>query len=85
MNISGFLKWQFAGWYKDLTLWGGVIAVLGAVALYQGCPAPIPYFILAAGWGLIFFDMGRAYFRFSYSLYRLQQTQVINELKRKEQ
>lgn len=84
MNISGFLKWQFGGWYKDLTLWGGLIAVLGTVALYQGCPMPVPYLILAAGWGLILFDVTRAYFRFSYSLYRLEQTRVMQELKQRE-
>ena len=85
MNISGFLKWQFGGWYKDLTLWGGITAAVGILALHMGCPEPIPYFIIGGGWSLIFFDLARAYFRFSYAVYRLQQTQVINELKRKEQ
>ncbi len=84
MNIRGFLKWQFGGWYKDLTLWGAVITVVGALAMYKGCPVPIPYFIIGAGWALIMFDALRSYFRFSYSVYQLQQNEIMRNLKQKD-
>lgn len=84
MNIRGFLKWQFGGWYRDLTLWGAVTTVIGGVIMYQGCPAPVPYFIIGAGWALIMFDALRSYFRFSYSVYRMQQNEVLRKLREKE-
>ena len=84
MNISGFLKWQFAGWYRDLTLWGSVIGAVGLLAMYLGCPLPIPYFIIGAGWAMIIFDLARCWFRFSYALYQLQQNELIRKLKEKE-
>ena len=84
MNIRGFLKWQFGGWYKDLTLWGGVVSAVGLLAMYLGCPAPIPYFIIGAGWAMIMFDLARSWFRFSYAVYQLQQNELIRKLKEKE-
>ncbi len=84
MNIREFLKWQFAGWYRDLTLWGGVISAVAVLAMYQGCPKPIPYIVLAVGWALILFDLARAWFRFSYAVYQLQQNEIVRKLKERE-
>ena len=84
MNIRGFLKWQFGGWYKDLTLWGGVVSAVGFLAMYLGCPDPVPYFIIGTGWAMIVFDLARSWFRFSYSVYQLQQNELIRKLKEKE-
>ena len=84
MNIQGFLKWQFKGWYRALTFWGFTINVLAWVAMYGGCPDPWPLVMFAVSLVLLTTDLLRWYFRFSYSLYRLEQTQMMNELKRKE-
>lgn len=84
MNIRGFLKWQFAGWYRDLTLWGAVIAVTGVLSAYLGCPTPVPWVITGIGWALILFDLARSWFRFSYAIYQLQQNELMRKLKEKE-
>ena len=85
MNIVGFIKWQFQGWHKSLTLWALVLASLAFIAGITGCPQPIPtvMFVIAALMALI--DVGMSWFRFSYSIYQMQQDQLIRELKRKEQ
>ena len=85
MNISGFLKWQFGNFYKDLTFWGMMVGIMSGVAAYYGCPKPIPSIMLGVGLAMITVDLVRAWFRFSYSLYRLEQNELLRKLKEKEQ
>ena len=85
MNISGFLKWQFGNFYKDLTFWGMMVGIMSGVAAYYGCPEPIPSIMLGVGLAMITVDLVRAWFRFSYSLYRLEQNELLRKLKEKEQ
>lgn len=85
MNVLNYLKWQFGGFYKDLTFWGMMIGILSAVAAYFGCPAPVPMIMLVVSIVTILFDGGRAWFRFSYSLYRLEQNEMLRKLREKEQ
>lgn len=85
MNIRGFLKWQFGGFYKDLTFWGMMVGIVSGIAAYYGCPKPVPAIMLGTGVAMIAIDLARTWFRFSYSLYRMEQDRMIRELKQKEQ
>lgn len=85
MNIRGFIKWQFGNFYKDLTFWGMITGIVAGVAAYLGCPKPIPLIMFWTGMAVIVFDLARAWFRFSYSLYRLEQNELLRKLGQKEQ
>ena len=85
MNIRGFLKWQFGNFYKDLTFWGMVTGIVAGIAAYLDCPKPIPTVLFYTGIAMVVFDGARAWFRFSYSLYKLEQNELLRKLKEKEQ
>jgi hypothetical protein len=84
MNITGFLRWQFQGWHKSLTLWYLVLAVLAFVAMATGCPQPWPGIMLITAAMMAVIDISISWFRFAYGVYQLQQDQLIRKLKSKE-
>jgi hypothetical protein len=85
MNIRGYLRWQFEGSLSSPSFYGFVLNIIGLVALLTGCPMPWPAVISMTGLVLIIGDAVRSWFRFSYSIYEMQQKQLIRELERKEQ
>lgn len=85
MNIRGFLRWQFEGSLSSPSFYGFVLNILGLVAMLAGCPMPWPGVMSVVGLVLIFGDAAYSWFRFSYTIYEMQQRQVIRELERKEQ
>ena len=83
MNIRGYLRWQFEGTLTSPGFYGFVLTVLGPVMLIGGCPAPWPMIVSIIGLIIVFADAARSWFRFSYSIYQLEQDKIERELKRK--
>jgi hypothetical protein len=85
MNIRGFLRWQFEGTLTSPCFYGFALTLLACVAVIGGCPAPWPMTMAVTGLAVIVIDTARAWFRFSYSLYQLEQQNIQRELQRKQQ
>ena len=83
MNIRGYLRWQFEGTLSSPCFYGFCLTILGVVALFGGCPAPWPMIMSLTGLAIVLIDSARAWFRFSYSIYQLEQQRIQNELSRK--
>jgi len=86
MNVSkikGFLSWQFRGVLKNPSFYGVMISVLGAVAALTGCPAPWPMIMNIGGLFVVIADLMYAWVKWSYTLYRLEQDRIMQELERK--
>jgi len=84
MDIRGFLRWQFEGTFRSLSFYGFFLAILSLLAAVSGCAKPWPAVIFLVGFGIIFIDAARSWFRFSYSIYQLERRQIERELQRKE-
>ena len=85
MNIRGYLRWQFEGSLSSPSFYGFVLNFVGLVALLTGCTMPWPAVICMTGLVLLLGDAVHSWFRFSYSIYEMQQKQLMRELERKEQ
>jgi hypothetical protein len=85
MNIRGYLRWQFEGTLSSPCFYGFCLTMLGAIALFFGCPAPWPMITSLTGLAIVVIDSARSWIRFSYSIYDLEQKQIERELKRKSQ
>jgi hypothetical protein len=83
MNLRGYLKWQFEGTLSSPCFYGFSLTVLGAMALFGGCPAPWPMILTAGGLTIVVVDAIRAWMRFSYAIYESEQRQIVKELERK--
>lgn len=85
MNIRGFLRWQFEGTLSNPSFYGFGLTVLGLIAMIGGCPAPWPTVMIVLGLAIVFVDAARSWFRFSYSIYEMEQKQIMRDLERKQQ
>ena len=82
-NYRGFLSWMFRDWYRDLTLWGMCISLIGfAVMFFDGSLITV-WLLVSVGLALIMFDLVRHFLRFQYSLYQMERDRVARELERK--
>ena len=82
-NIRGFLGWMFRDWYRDLTLWGMTIGVIGSVNMWLDGSLMTTWLLLSAGLSLVLFDLVYNFVRFQYSLYIMERNRVARELERK--
>ena len=82
-NVSGFLRWMFRGWYRDLTLWGLIIAVAGFIIMFLGGNLITIWLLISLGLALVMFDLVHNFLRFQYSLYTMERDRVARELERK--
>ena len=81
--MRGFLRWQFAGTFRNISFWGFSVVVVAAVAAIMGCPRPIPFWIGVSGLIIIFADAVRWYFRFTYRIYEMERKEIERALERK--
>lgn len=84
MNIRGFLRWQFEGTLSNPSFYGFALTILGFLAALGGCPAPWPAATSITGLVVVFVDAARSWFRFSYSIYEMEQNRIARELTRKD-
>jgi hypothetical protein len=82
-NKSGFVRWMFRGWYRDLTLWGLIIGLIGFLIMAVDGPLITVWFLLSVGLALVMFDLVCNFLRFQYSLYTMERDRVTRELERK--
>ena len=82
-NYRGFLSWMFRGWYRDLTLWGTIVGVVGFGNLWLDGNLITTWFLISLGMSLVMFDLVRHFLRFQYSLYTMERDRVARELERK--
>ena len=82
-NKSGFLRWMFRGWYRDLNLWGLIIGIAGFVIMFLGGDLITVWFLLSVGLALIMFNVIWHFLRLQYSLYTMERDRVARELERK--
>ena len=82
-NKSGFLRWMFRGWYRNLTLWGLIIALMGYSIMALDGSLITVWLLLSVGMALVLFDLICNFLRFQYSLYTLERDRVAHELERK--
>ena len=81
-NTVSFIRWQFQGCHKSLSFWGFVTVILAVVMLAGGCPAPWPFYTVAAGVFMTFADATWAWYRFSRAVYQMEQDRIVRELKK---
>jgi hypothetical protein len=84
MNIQGYLRWQFQGSLSSPSFYGFALTLLALVAMTTGCPMPWPAVMSITGLVLVLGDAVRSWFRFSYSIYEMEQKQILRELERKQ-
>lgn len=82
-DMRGFLRWQFAGTLRNLSFWGFFVIIVAVIAAFAGCPRPIPFYTAIVGLAIMFVDMARWYFRFTYRLYEMERNSIVRELERK--
>ena len=82
-NYRGFLRWMFRDWYRDLTLWGGIIGMAAFVNMWLDGNLITSWLLLSLGLGLVMFDLIWRFLRFQYSLYQMERDRVARELERK--
>jgi hypothetical protein len=81
-NTVSFIRWQFQGCHKSLSFWGFVTVILAAIMLFGGCPAPWPFYTVAAGVFMTFADATWAWYQFSRAVYQMEQDRIVRELKK---
>jgi hypothetical protein len=81
-NTVSFIRWQFQGCHKSLSFWGFVTVILAAIMLFGGCPAPWPFYTMAAGVFMTFADATWAWYQFSRAVYQMEQDRIVRELKK---
>ena len=82
-NYRGFLAWLFRDWYRDITIWGTVIAVAGFVVMAWEGSLVLIWLLLSVGMALILFDLVHRFLAFQYSIYRMERDRIQRELERK--
>ena len=82
-NKSGFVRWMFRGWYRDLNLWGLIIGIAGFLTMALDGPLVTVWLLLSVGLALIMFNVIWHFLRFQYSLYTMERDRVARELERK--
>ena len=82
-NTKSFLRWMFRGWYRDLTVWGGIIGAVALVVVWSDGDLVTAWLLLSVGLALIMFDLIWRFLRFQYSLYTMERDRVARELERK--
>ena len=82
-NYSAFLSWMFRGWYRDLTLWGLIIGIIGFLVMALDGSLITVWLLVALGMTLVLFDLTRSFLRFQYTLYTIERDRVARELERK--
>jgi len=82
-NYSAFLSWLFRGWYRDLTLWGMITAMIGFLVMALDGSLIAVWLLVSLGMTLVLFDLTRSFLRFQYTLYTIERDRVARELERK--
>jgi len=82
-NTKSFLRWMFRGWYRDITLWGGIMGAVALVVVWSGGDIVTAWLLLSVGLVLIMFDLIWRFLRWQYSLYTMERYRVARELERK--
>lgn len=80
---SGFVRWMFRSWYRDLNLWGLIIGLTGFLTMALDGPLVTVWLLLSVSLALIMFNVIWHFLRFQYSLYIMERDRVARELERK--
>lgn len=82
-NYRGFFSWMFRDWYRDLTLWGLLIGLVGFAIMFFGGSLITVWLLVSLGLGLVLFDLVHNFLRFQYTLYTMERDRIARELERK--
>lgn len=83
MNMLKFLQWQLRGCLRSLSFWGFMMFAVATVMLLGGLSTAVFAAVMALSLGLILVDAGISWFRFSYSLFEIEQTRAEREQQRR--
>ena len=83
MKYIGFLRWQFRGSFRSLSFWGFVLLAVATIMMFMLQPTALVMTVAATGGALVILDASISWFRFSYSLYEMERSDVQRELERK--
>ena len=78
---KGFLRWMFKGAHKSASTYGTLTSVIGVVAVFGGCPQPIPFLLIVGGAVVNLCDALYAYMKYQHLLYRIEQDRIVHGLK----
>ena len=81
--MLGFLRWAFAGCYKQVQFWTLSLVLLAVVAQLGGCPDPIPWYMTLVGVTVSLLDLVVMVIKGQYYVYKFEQERVARELSRK--
>lgn len=82
-SYRGFFRWMFRDWYRDLTLWGLFVGLVGFAIMFFGGPLITVWLLVSLGISLVLFDLIYNFLRFQYSLYQMERDRVARELEKK--
>jgi hypothetical protein len=80
-KIVSFLRWEFQGCTRSVSLWGAVVVVIGLNMMAAGCPGPWPLTVIVVGFAMNIVDMLYAWIRFRVSMFKMEQESVARKLK----
>lgn len=82
IEIKNFTTWLFRKATKDISFYGVLLVLLSAVMTFTGCPMPWPKYTFYLGFSLVIIELVYVSFMLSYSIYRMEQDRLLNELKK---
>ena len=82
-NYRDFLSWLSRDWYRDLTLCGLFVGLVGVAVMFFEGSLIMVWLLLSVGLALVLFDLIHNFLLFQYGLYRMEQDRVVRELQRK--
>ena len=78
---KGFLRWMFKDAHKSASTYGSLISAVGVIAVFGGCPQPIPFLLIVGGALINLCDALYAYMKYQQFLYNMEQDRIVRDLK----
>ena len=78
---KGFLRWMFKGAHKSYSTYGSLTSAVGVVAVFSGCPQPIPFLLIVGGAVVNLCDALYAYMKYQQFVYNMEQERIVRSLK----
>ena len=79
---KGFLRWMTKDAHKSASTYGSLTSAVGVVAVFGGCPQPIPFLLTAGGAMINLCDALYAYMKYQQFVYNMEQESMARKLQK---
>ena len=78
---KSFLRWMTKDAHKQVGIYGCLISFVGMIAMFSGCPQPIPFLLIVGGIVINMCDAIYAYIKYQKFVYDMEQERIVRGLK----